>query len=214
MLIFTLGNLPPPCSRPEWINDGVCDEKHSEFKMEHCQYDGGDCCNKTLSGNGHCDPENDFETCEKFDAGDCLVKPLVEKQVIPNPLPPCSNPKWIKDGVCDKKQKGFIMEHCQYDGGDCCQKSLIENGICEPENNFETCGNFDGGDCIENPISTGCVCNKKRKKDKYGGECHLYTVRGVLGPSWCYINPNSKCKDKKESKKDPGHFYSFNACEI
>ena len=25
MLIFTLGNLPP-CSRPEWINDGDCDE--------------------------------------------------------------------------------------------------------------------------------------------------------------------------------------------
>ena len=39
------------------------------------------------------------------------------------------------------------MEACQFDGGDCCQKSLIGNGICEEANNFASCGNFDGGDC-------------------------------------------------------------------
>merc|ERR1712183_91580 len=41
------------------------------------------------------------------------------------------------------------MEACQFDGGDCCQKSLIGNGICEEANNFASCGNFDGGDCKE-----------------------------------------------------------------
>ena len=210
MLIFTLGNLPP-CSRPEWINDGVCDEKHSEFIMDHCKFDGGDCCNKKLSRNGKCEPENDFETCENFDGGDCL------EQTAPNPpsLPHCSFPKWIKDGTCDKKQKGFILEQCQFDGGDCCQKSLNGNGICEPENNFETCGNFDGGDCIgtssPNPISTECECNKEHKN---GGECRIHTVRGISGPMWCYIDSTSKCKDKKESERYPGHYYSFNACKI
>ena len=39
------------------------------------------------------------------------------------------------------------MDACQFDGGDCCQKSLIGNGVCDDVNNFATCGNFDGGDC-------------------------------------------------------------------
>ena len=62
-------------------------------------------------------------------------------------LLPCPKPAWIKDGACDKNEAEFKMEACQFDGGDCCQKSLIGNGICEEVNNFATCGNFDGGDC-------------------------------------------------------------------
>ena len=62
-------------------------------------------------------------------------------------LVPCLQPDWIKDGICDKSEPEFKMDCCKFDGGDCCQKSLIGNGICEDENNFVTCGNFDGGDC-------------------------------------------------------------------
>ena len=62
-------------------------------------------------------------------------------------LTPCQKTAWIKDGVCDKDEAEFKMEACQFDGGDCCQKSLIGNGICEEANNFASCGNFDGGDC-------------------------------------------------------------------
>ena len=40
------------------------------------------------------------------------------------------------------------MDICRFDGGDCCERNLIGNGVCDEVNNFESCGNFDGGDCI------------------------------------------------------------------
>ena len=40
------------------------------------------------------------------------------------------------------------MDICHFDGGDCCERNLIGNGVCDEVNNFESCGNFDGGDCI------------------------------------------------------------------
>ena len=60
----------------------------------------------------------------------------------------CPKPDWIGDGTCDKVNPKFNMDTCQFDRGDCCEKMLIGNGICEDENNFASCGNFDGGDCL------------------------------------------------------------------
>ena len=50
------------------------------------------------------------------------------------------------------------MDACQFDGGDCCQKSLIGNGVCDDVNNFATCGNFDGGDCKGKKLFCTYVC--------------------------------------------------------
>ena len=29
------------CLKPEWFNDGICDDQNN---VESCEYDGGDCC--------------------------------------------------------------------------------------------------------------------------------------------------------------------------
>merc|ERR1712061_56426 len=187
LTIAIQSNPPIPCPRPHWINDGTCDKNEidSVFKMDICRFDGGDCCERNLIGNGVCDEVNDFESCGNFDGGDCImikgpaiygkvtakpsttteetVSQLILNQIKTNKsqkssvdieiygeyLTPCQKTAWIKDGVCDKDEAEFKMEACQFDGGDCCQKSLIGNGICEEANNFATCGNFDGGDCKE-----------------------------------------------------------------
>ena len=53
------------------------------------------------------------------------------------------------------------MDICRFDGGDCCERNLIGNGICDEVNNFESCGNFDGGDCIlKGPAIYGKVTSK------------------------------------------------------
>ena len=63
--------------------------------------------------------------------------------------PLCPRPHWINDGTCDEHEidSVFKLDICRFDGGDCCKKHLIANGVCDEVNNFESCGNFDGGDC-------------------------------------------------------------------
>lgn len=48
------------------------------------------------------------------------------------------------DGICDADNLNF---GCGFDKGDCCDESLVGNGICTDVNNFPTCQNYDGGDC-------------------------------------------------------------------
>ena len=52
------------------------------------------------------------------------------------------------------------MDLCRFDGGDCCERNLIGNGVCDEVNNFKSCGNFDGGDCIKGPAVYGKVTSK------------------------------------------------------
>ena len=50
----------------------------------------------------------------------------------------------IGNNECDAVNN-FIQ--CGFDGGDCCDQSLIGNGKCDDFNNFPICENYDGGDC-------------------------------------------------------------------
>ena len=38
----------------------------------NCNYDGGDCCNQALIGDGICDKRNNFSMCGNYDGGDCV----------------------------------------------------------------------------------------------------------------------------------------------
>ena len=69
-------SIPPiPSPRPHRINNRTCDknEYDSVFKMDVCRFDGGDCCERNLIGNGVCDEVNNFESCWNFDGGDCIM---------------------------------------------------------------------------------------------------------------------------------------------
>merc|ERR1711907_642193 len=135
-----------------------------------CEYDGGDCCEKSLGkavsknfctackcldpnpkapkaaastcklenykGDGNCDDVNNNAGCE-YDGGDCCEKSLGKaiskkyctacKCLDPNPKAPkeaastCELEQYKGDGNCDD---GNNNAGCEYDGGDCCEKSL------------------------------------------------------------------------------------------
>ena len=38
-----------------------------------CNFDGGDCCQQDLIGNGVCDQVNDFIECGFYDGWDCPI---------------------------------------------------------------------------------------------------------------------------------------------
>ena len=51
----------------------------------------------------------------------------------------------IGNNECDAVNN---FTQCGFDGGDCCDSSLIGNKICNDFNNFSTCGDHDGEDCL------------------------------------------------------------------
>lgn len=243
MTIAIQSTPPMPCPRPHWINDGTCDKNEidSVFKMDICRFDGGDCCERNLIGNGVCDEVNNFESCGNFDGGDCImikgpaiygkvtakpsttteetVSQLILNQIKTNKsqkssldieiygeyLTPCQKTAWIKDGVCDKDEAEFKMEACQFDGGDCCQKSLIGNGICEEANNFGSCGNFDGGDCKEE-------AEKEYPSNEYGDDEQLLAEF----VEYAYNDPCkfTKCKLNSKCVNDKGMVKCVELCDL
>merc|ERR1712036_118571 len=82
--------------------DGNCDDENNNCG---CDYDGGDCCAKTL--------------------GKAVVKKYCKKCECLDPkgkgVNPCGAPKYKKDGNCDDENNNA---GCQYDGGDCCAKTV------------------------------------------------------------------------------------------
>ena len=62
------------------------------------------------------------------------------------------------------------MDICRFDGGDCCKKHLIANGVCDEVNNFETCGNFDGGDCKGKFIPLALLLEKNENSEN---KCYI-----------------------------------------
>ena len=100
------------------LNHQVCDEEIACNSF--CNNDGNDCNLSINNINYYCS-----NTSVRY--------------------PNCKgNPTFIGDNDCDDQNKSFA---CNYDGGDCCNRSWIGDGDCDPGNNFRSCGNFDGGDC-------------------------------------------------------------------
>jgi len=156
------------CGKDAYKGDGVCDDHNNN---PGCEYDGGDCCAKSL---GSAVKTTYCHKCECLD---------------PNPKPKCKNPSYKGDGVCDDVNNN---ELCEFDGGDCCVKSLggavnkkyctackcldpnpkaptpkcgqpsyKGDGICDDVNNNKGC-EFDGGDCCGSQVNvkycTVCKC--------------------------------------------------------
>eukprot|EP00727_Mastigamoeba_balamuthi_P004818 m51a1_g14334 putative serine protease 27-like (1717) ;mRNA; r:128631-137854 len=135
------------CGCPkQQIGNGYC---NILCYSEECQWDGGDCTNRT---------------CGAGCTADMLVNDVCDVQCITNDCGLDNNKcrgvcselclsSMIDNGVCDP----YCLNHnCSYDGGDCaaynnscalfCLSGDIHNGVCDPACNVKQC-NFDGGDC-------------------------------------------------------------------
>merc|ERR1712178_316241 len=99
---------PPPskCGLPDYKGDGNCDDDNNN---KGCEYDGGDCCAKTVKGG----------TVKKAYCKECKCKD--PKNQGPPAKSTCGSPDYKGDGNCDDDNNN---EGCDYDGGDCCAKTV------------------------------------------------------------------------------------------
>ena len=114
------------------------------MKSGHCDYHKGECCAQWLIGDGICQEQNNFLSCDNFDGLDCKYDADGH----------CKE-SLIGNGQCDKIN---IHANCNFDGGDCCTNVLIGNGKCDDVNNFPTCQYYDGGDCRPTNITDWPEC--------------------------------------------------------
>ena len=85
-------------------------------------------CNPERYKNRFCEKENNFESCGYYDEGDCRTSNNTMWPKCPH------NPLFIGDGICDDHLKD--NSECNHDGGDCCDRSLWGNKMCDEFNNF------------------------------------------------------------------------------
>jgi len=172
------------------------------------------CGNKEYKGDGNCDDDNNNAGCQ-FDGGDCCAKSLgkpVQKDYCkqckcldPNPKPPkppaCGNKEYKGDGNCDDDNNN---KGCDFDGGDCCEKSLggaVKKDYCKqckcldpnPKSSKETaCGQKEykgDGNCDDDNNNAGCEFD--------GGDCCVKSVGGTVQKYYC---KECKCLDPKFQK--------------
>merc|ERR1712176_1494318 len=91
-----------PCGAPKYKGDKNCDDENNNAG---CNYDGGDCCKKTLG-------KDVVKTYCK------ICKCLDPKGQGENP---CGAPKYKGDKNCDDENNNA---GCNYDDGGCCKKTL------------------------------------------------------------------------------------------
>jgi len=178
-------NCKGSCGAANYKGDGNCDDNNNNCG---CQYDGGDCCSKSLGGkavnkkyckqckcldpknqqdanckgtcgaanykgDGNCDDENNNCGCD-FDGGDCcaitLKKPVNKKY--------CKKCQCVDPAGCDKSKNKCGLANYKGDGN------------CDDENN--NCGcDFDGGDCCKKTLGKDInkkYCKKCECKDPFG----------------------------------------------
>merc|ERR1712190_232272 len=90
----------------KYKGDGNCDDENNNCG---CEYDGGDCCAKSL---GKAVNKKYCKECKCLDP---------KNQQSANCKGACGNAKYKGDGNCDDENNNC---GCDYDGGDCCAKSL------------------------------------------------------------------------------------------
>merc|ERR1712100_589543 len=92
----------PKCGAKAYKGDGNCDDNNNNAG---CAFNGGDCCAISVGGP----VKKDYCT-------ECKCKD-------PNPKAPhtCGSVDYKGDGNCDDDNNN---KGCDYDGGDCCAKSL------------------------------------------------------------------------------------------
>ena len=87
----------------EDIGNGVCDDMYNN---EFCLFDGGDCCAPSCRGG----------SCGVY-GYDCKDPETPEYGL------EC-NIAYVGDGECDSVTN---THECQYDGGDCCEQTCVDN---------------------------------------------------------------------------------------
>merc|ERR1719478_1742899 len=170
------------CGSPGYKGDGNCDDNNNH---KGCDYDGGDCCAKSVKGG---QVKKDY--CKKCKCID--PKNQGGKQT-------CGYPKYKGDGNCDDSNNN---KGCAYDGGDCCAKSVkggkVKKTYCkackciDPKNQGgkSTCGEPDykgDGNCDDSNNNKGCGYD--------GGDCCPKSVKGgKVTKTYCKA---CKCIDPK-----------------
>merc|ERR1712222_276571 len=150
------------CGLQKYKGDGNCDDENNNCG---CEFDGGDCCAKSVKGG-----KVQTAYCKQCQCKD-------PKHKVKGCNATCKSPKYIGDGNCDDDNNNCA---CGFDKGDCCGKDVkggkvqtayckqcqckdpkhavkgckakctvpdyIGDGNCDDENNNCACG-YDKGDC-------------------------------------------------------------------
>merc|ERR1712037_982092 len=172
------------CGSPKYKGDGNCDDENNN---KGCDYDGGDCCAKSVKGG---------QVKTKF----CKVCKCIDPKNQGKST--CGVTKYKGDGNCDDENNN---KGCAYDGGDCCAKTVkggqVKKDYCkackciDPKNQGKpSCGSpkYKGdGVCDDNNNNKDC--------DYDGGDCCAKTVKGgTLKTKFCKV---CKCIDPKNQGK-------------
>ena len=205
--------------------DGYCDinafNNDNHLNSARCQWDGGDCCPSTCSGE-----------CSHwvYDCQDPEASDVGESSACRAP-----NPAWLADGYCDQSfldSDVYNSDACAWDGGDCCaetcvsgeftcggstyvcldpdvlanrtdescnidQPSYLGDGWCDGGDfNTEGCA-WDGGDC----------CEETCTDDAYLCGVSSYNC---LNPAYSLINwTETNCS----ASMDFFHYYADGYCD-
>merc|ERR1711939_1185181 len=108
------GDAPDGCdiSTDKFKGDGNCDDGNNN---EGCEYDGGDCCAASVAKDGVKTGVVVTEFCTECK---CLDPSFCPGE--------CAIPGYQGDGNCDDNNNNC---GCDYDGGDCCAKTVENNGV-------------------------------------------------------------------------------------
>jgi len=102
------GSCKATCGSKKFRGDGICDDENNNCG---CGYDDGDCCAKSVKGG----------KVEKQYCKICACKDPKYKGTAGACSGSCGLPKYKGDGTCDDENNSC---GCDYDGGDCCAKSV------------------------------------------------------------------------------------------
>merc|ERR1712032_1294386 len=168
------------CGQKKYKGDGNCDDDNNN---KGCDYDGGDCCAKSVGGP----VKKDYcKQCKCLD---------------PNPKPKaaaCGQKEYKGDGNCDDDNNN---KGCAFDGGDCCAKSVggpVNKDYCkeckclDPSPKGPACGQKEykgDGNCDDGNNNVDCHFD--------GGDCCAKSLGGPVKKDYC---KECKCLDPKFQK--------------
>merc|ERR1712176_1298598 len=197
------GNCKGTCGQAKFKGDNNCDDDNNNCG---CEYDGGDCCPKTNKG-----PVNK-KYCKKCECLDPNGKQAA------NCKGSCGLSQYKGDGNRDDENNNC---GCQYDGGDCCEKTLKKAVVkkyckkceCLDPNGKQsssckgTCGSaqYKGdGNCDDDNNNCGCGYD--------GGDCCKKSVKGgTVQTKYC---KECKCKDPKNGGSTGGGSSCSGECKL
>merc|ERR1712032_1408488 len=192
------------CKFPKFKKDGNCDDENNNCG---CQYDGGDCCAKTVAGG---------TVKKKY----CKVCKCLDPKAKPTgPAPACDSkfkcgaPKYKGDKNCDDENNNC---GCAYDGGDCCAKTVAGGTVVKKYCKICKCLDPAAKPKTPAPKTPAPACDKTQNKcgaPKYKGDKNCDDENNNCG---CAYDGGDCCLPNKQTQycndcscKDPA---KANAC--